>query len=76
MFNNPPQRWSGGSSEGRTLIWVGLKNNFNWITEYWDDVSAVDKKLETSQYLCAMSKDIQMDHDLTVNKNYANTGHK
>lgn len=61
---------------GDTLIWIRLKNNFNWITEQWDDFSAVDRKLQTLQFPRATFKDIQMDYDLTADKNYANTGQK
>lgn len=60
--------------KGPDLNW--LKNNFNWITEQWDDSSYVDRKLQTLDFPCVTFKDIQVDYDLTVDKNYANTGQK
>lgn len=59
---------------GKTIIWIRLENNFNWITEQWDDFNAVDRKLQTLQFPCAALKDIQTDYDLSVDKKYANTG--
>lgn len=48
------------------------KNNFNWITEHWGDLCAVDRE----DLSCVTFKDMQMDYDLSVDKNYANTGQK
>lgn len=54
---------------GWRIIWIGLPN-------WRDDFSAVDRKLQTLRFPRATFKDEQMDYDLTVDKNYANTGQK